>query len=84
MFVLFFLFYFNFLFVYFYILFKFYFWVLLINFLKIGNSLRLSFRGFIGMLDFEGVIRLYGGDLKKVLESVVLERNNFVCYFFCK
>lgn len=34
------------------------------------------------MLDFEDVIRLHGGDLKKALESVVSERNKLVRQFF--
>lgn len=36
------------------------------------------------MLDFEGVIRLHSGDLKKALESVVSDRNNLVRHSSCK
>ncbi|KGB79827.2 RalA-binding protein 1 [Cryptococcus deuterogattii R265] len=43
-----------------------------------GTSPRSSPRGSTGMLDFEGVIRLHGGDLKKALESVVSERNKLL------
>ncbi|OXG12598.1 RalA-binding protein 1 [Cryptococcus neoformans Tu401-1] len=45
---------------------------------KTGNSPRSSPRASTGMLDFEGVIRLHSGDLKKALESVVSDRNNLL------